>query len=41
MNESMFYPYMDVYGDEAYLSYTIDRKHIRLTKFNLLNYMRG
>ena len=39
MHESMFYPFMDVYGDEVYLSYTVDRKHIRLTKFRMLNYV--
>lgn len=38
MKESLFYPYVDVYGDEAYISYTIDRKHIRLSKFQLNGY---
>ena len=40
MKESMFYPYTDVYGDDAYISYTVDRKHIRLSKFNLKNYIK-
>lgn len=39
MNSSLFYPFWDVYGDTAYLSYTIDRKHIRLTKFPLPEYV--
>ena len=40
MKESMFYPYTDIYGDDAYISYTVDRKHIRLSKFNLKNYIK-
>ena len=40
MEESMFYPYTDIYGDDAYISYTVDRKHIRLSKFNLKNYIK-
>ena len=40
MKDSMFYPYTDVYGDDAYISYTVDRKHIRLSKFNLKNYIK-
>lgn len=40
MKESMFYPFVDVYGDDVYISYTIDRKHIRLSKFNLKNYIK-
>ena len=39
MEESMFYPYTDIYGDDAYISYTVDRRHIRLSKFNLKNYI--
>ncbi len=39
MKESCFYPYTAVYGDEAYMSYTVSRKHIRLTKFHLPNYI--
>lgn len=40
MKESFFYPYVSVYGDDAYISYTIDRKHIRLSKFDLRNYTK-
>lgn len=40
MRESCFYPYVLVYGDDAYISYTVDRKHIRLSKFNLRNYIK-
>lgn len=39
MHDSLFYPYTDVYGEYAYMSYTIDRKHIRLAKFKLDNYL--
>lgn len=39
MKESMFYPYTDIYGDDAYISYTVDRKHIRLSRFNFKNYI--
>ena len=39
MKDSLFYPYFSVYGDDAYISYTIARKHIRLSKFNLQNYV--
>ncbi|MBQ9860306.1 MAG: hypothetical protein IJO76_06505 [Clostridia bacterium] len=38
MKESCFYPYTVVYGDEAYISYTVSRKHIRLTKIGLSAY---
>lgn len=41
MKESCFYPYTVVYGDEAYMSYTVDRKHIRLTKYDLSRYVGG
>lgn len=41
MKESMFYPFTEIYGDYAYISYTVDRKHIRLSKFNLENYIKG
>lgn len=39
MNDSLFYPYVDIYGDDAYISYTVARKHIRLTKFHLPDYL--
>ncbi len=35
MESSCFYPFVKVYGNEAYISYTVDRQHIRLSKFNL------
>ncbi len=34
MEESLFYPYTQVYGDEVWISYTVDRKHIRLSRFS-------
>ena len=34
MKSSCFYPFVRIYGDEAYISYTINRKHIRLSKFD-------
>lgn len=37
---SIFYPFVRLYGDDLYISYTVDRKHIRLTKINLLNYIK-
>ena len=40
MKSSCFYPFVRIYGDEAYVSYTIDRKHIRLSKFNFKNYIQ-
>ncbi len=39
MKSSCFYPFVRLYGDDAYISYTIDRKHIRLSKFNFKNYI--
>ena len=39
MKESLFYPFVSVYGDDAYISYTVARKHIRLSKFKLTNYI--
>lgn len=39
MKDSLFYPYTLVYDDYAYMSYTVNRKHIRLTRFNLSNYL--
>ncbi len=35
MKSSLFYPYTTVRGDDLYISYTVDRKHIRLSKFDL------
>lgn len=39
MHDSLFYPYVDVLGDDAYISYTVNRKHIRLSKFHLPDYV--
>ena len=39
MHDSLFYPYTDLYGDYAYMSYTVARKHIRLTRFPLAAYL--
>ncbi|MBQ2724484.1 MAG: hypothetical protein IJF78_02135 [Clostridia bacterium] len=39
MHDSLFYPYTDLYGEYAYMSYTINRKHIRLSRFKLENYL--
>lgn len=41
LKSSLFYPFARVYGDEMYLSYTIDRKHIRLTHFDFAKYVRS
>ncbi len=40
MKESLFYPYTLIYGDEFYISYTIDRKHIRLSHFDVKHYFK-
>lgn len=39
MKESLFYPFARVMGDDLWLSYTVDRKHIRLAKFHLPDYL--
>ena len=39
MKSSLFYPYVSVYGDDAYISYTVARKHIRLSRFALKHYV--
>ena len=39
LKDSCFYPYVSVYGDTAYISYTVARKHIRLSHFDLRNYV--
>ena len=38
MTESCFYPFVRMYDGQAYLSYTVDRKHIRLSRFSLERY---
>ena len=40
MKDSLFYPYLCIYEDTAYISYTVNRKHIRLSRFNLKNYIK-
>ena len=35
LHESIFYPYTDLHDGDVYMSYTVDRKHIRLTRFSL------
>ncbi len=37
--ESFFYPFTDIYGKYAYISYTVDRKHIRFSKFDAEEYL--
>ncbi len=39
MWSSLFYAYYLPYGNDVYMSYTVDRQHIRLTKFNLSKYL--
>lgn len=39
MKTSLFYPFTQVVGDDVYISYTVDRKHIRLSKFRLTDYL--
>ncbi len=39
MHDSLFYPYTDLYGDYAYMSYTVARKHIRLSRFPLAEFL--
>lgn len=36
--ESLFYPYTELYDGSVYISYTVDRKHIRLSKFEAEKY---
>lgn len=41
MNGSCFYPFIQYYNDnELAMSYTVDRKHIRLARFTLSNYLK-
>ena len=39
MGSSCFYPYVQMYGETAYISYTVDRQHIRLSTFRLSDYL--
>lgn len=37
--EGFFYPFAEIYGKYLYISYTVGRKHIRLSKFNAEKYL--
>ncbi len=39
MKSSFFYPFTRVIGDELYVSYTVSRQHIRLSKIQLSKYV--
>lgn len=39
MHTSCFYPFVQYFGSELAMSYTIDRKHIRLAKFSPSRYL--
>jgi len=41
MKSSLFYPYTLLYGGYAYMSYTVSRKHIRLARFRIGDYLGG
>lgn len=38
LKTSLFYPFVQIIDDAAYISYTVDRKHIRLSKFDIKKY---
>lgn len=40
MKSSLFYAFYKPYGEDVYMAYTVDRKHIRFTKFNLKNFLQ-
>lgn len=40
MHDSLFYPYARIYGEYVYMSYTVARKHIRLTKFKADEFLK-
>lgn len=40
MHDSLFYPFARIYGDYVYMSYTVARKHIRLTRFKADEYLK-
>lgn len=40
MHESLFYPFARVYGEYVYMSYTIARKHIRLSRFRADEFLK-
>lgn len=35
LKTSLFYPFVQIYKGKAYISYTVDRKHIRLSRFTV------
>lgn len=39
MKSSCFYPFVQYYDNELAMSYTVDRKHIRLARFELSRYL--
>jgi hypothetical protein len=39
MHGSCFYPFIERLGDSYAMSYTVDRRHIRLARFDLSNYI--
>lgn len=39
MKDSLFYPFTTVIGDDVWISYTISRKHIRLSKFSAKTFL--
>ncbi|MBE6778531.1 MAG: hypothetical protein E7541_04005 [Ruminococcaceae bacterium] len=40
MKSSLFYAFYKVYGEDVYMAYTVGRKHIRFTKFNLKKFLQ-
>ncbi len=40
MKSSLFYAFYKPYGDDVYMAYTVNRKHIRFTKFNLKKFLQ-
>jgi len=40
LQSSCFYPFIQYLGDELAMSYTVDRKHIRLARFDFSSYVK-
>jgi len=40
MKDSLFYPFTQIYGEYAYMSYTVERKHIRLVRYMVKDYLK-
>ena len=38
MKSSCFYPFVQYFGNKLAMSYTVDRKHIRMARFNFSRY---